>query len=641
MLISLIVSMTLIAMVVYVLKKETNILGKRYDKEYETDFTQGLGWAVWSYLWWGGCVVSMIMSFVSDDWGFSNTFILWIGTTLLFSALVAAWSVIRKERIDALYSTNKVHTPDKIFEALGVEVKDKKENENSTKAYYWVAFQGGHFCFTFTKDSKWVDIHFYNFYDCKYEHINKALMVANSINYNKRGWCCNLSMSGNETSEKPLSATLSCTFATNGSLAQIKQSLKELMELAFHIARDYCAELDEAIKKDEEKNEAFFTDRTFHNNIARIQWMKTMNKLGEETEENADSSALSVNRLVKLFDNADFGCLQSLRVVNGQEVETITDISTIKAFDIREYVRQRPDASTIESINLTFGFEHQELFVNLTKAKASTDKSLIFVVNIIRSGSELDTQMDNRIPFSSRTMMEVRLTDEDKDYWEAKYMVDEAMDLAKNGRTEELTSEQRLVIAHTNPTVQADLYWGKKFYNNHCYFQALHHFNQVFAYLKNNPNNWSTEIENLYCEICFYIGFIYNDLGMYDRAFFYLYIAQRSRIDGTQEFINCLCNMKDLGAKSYIHSQAEEVMKQMRKSEEETGRLTPLYNFLRRRYAYVLIDRGELDDAEQMLNDMIADEQDVEFARGELEYIKERRRSAEENAQTEEGEGDE
>ena len=79
----------------------------------------------------------------------------------------------------------------------------------------------------------------------------------------------------------------------------------------------------------------------------------------------------------------------------------------------------------------------------------------------------------------------------------------------------------------------------------------------------------------------------------------------------------------------------------MRKSEEETGRLTPLYNFLRRRYAYVLIDRGELDDAEQMLNDMIADEQDVEFARGELEYIKERRRSAEENAQTEEGEGDE
>jgi len=78
----------------------------------------------------------------------------------------------------------------------------------------------------------------------------------------------------------------------------------------------------------------------------------------------------------------------------------------------------------------------------------------------------------------------------------------------------------------------------------------------------------------------------------------------------------------------------------MRTSEEEAERLTPLYNFLRRRYAYVLIDRGELDDAEQMLNDMIADEQDVEFAKGELEYIKEIKRSAEENAKTKESKGD-
>ena len=238
-------------------------------------------------------------------------------------------------------------------------------------------------------------------------------------------------------------------------------------------------------------------------------------------------------------------------------------------------------------------------------------------------------------------MLEVRLTDADQDYWEAKYMVDEAMDMVKNGRTDELTNEQRLVIAHTDPSIQADLYWGKKFYNNRCYFQALYHFNSVFACLKEFPNDWDDDLHNLYCKICFYIGFIYNDLGMYDRAFYYLFTAQRIRIDGTQEFINCLCNMADVGAKGYIHDRAEEVMKQMRKSEEEAERLTPHYNFLRRRYTYVLIDRGELDDAEQMLNSMIADEEDVEFAQSELEYIKEIRRSAEEDAQTEEGEGDE
>ena len=36
----------------------------------------------------------------------------------------------------------------------------------------------------------------------------------------------------------------------------------------------------------------------------------------------------------------------------------------------------------------------------------------------------------------------------------------------------------------------------------------------------------------------------------------------------------------------------------------------------------MLIDRKELDEAEAILNEMIKDEQDVEFANGELEYIK-------------------
>lgn len=539
------------------------------------------------------------------------------------------------------YTAMNMIEPDELFKALGVEVKDKQVADDNVTTYYCVAYQGGYFYFTIKNSSNWVNLHYSNFYCCKMEYLNNALCAANSMNLKYSGWGCNISVTDGEKEERPVYATLCYGFALHERMDNNVQNLKRLMELAFHIARDFNAQLDEAIKKDEEKNEAFFTDRAFHNDIARIQWMRTMDKLGEETDENRDSSALSVNRLVRLFDNADFGCLQSLRIVCGEEMETVTDISAIEAFDIREYIRQQPDASTIESINLTFGFEYQELFMNLTKAKASTEKSLIFVVNIVRSGSELDKQMDNRIPFSCRTMLEVRLTDEDKDYWEAKYMVDEAMDLAKNGHLDELTNEQRLVVAHADPSVQTDLYWGKKFYNNRCYFQALYHFNRVFSFFRNNPNNWNEAINNLYCEVAFYIGFIYDDLGMYDRAFFYLYIAQRTRIDGTQEFVNCLCNMKDVGAKGYIHSQAEEVMTQMKKSEEEAERLTPLYNFLRRRYAYVLIDRGELDDAERMLKSMIDDEQDVEFAKGELEYLHEIRRNAEENARTEEGGGDE
>jgi hypothetical protein len=111
-------------------------------------------------------------------------------------------------------------------------------------------------------------------------------------------------------------------------------------------------------------------------------------------------------------------------------------------------------------------------------------------------------------------------------------------------------------------------------------------------------------------------------MKMYDRAFYYLWSAQvNGKISGMQEYINCLCNMKDVSVKGYIRSKAKEVTDLMNK-DEEGERLLPLYNFLRRRYAYALIDRDELDEAEEMLNEMIKGEQDLEFANGELEYIK-------------------
>ena len=102
----------------------------------------------------------MILSFFYDEWSFTNMFFLWIGTTLLFAALVAAWSVIRKERIDAMYLTNKVHTPDEIFEAIGAEVKEKLENKDYTQSNYMIAYQGGYFGFIFTEDSRWVTLLF-------------------------------------------------------------------------------------------------------------------------------------------------------------------------------------------------------------------------------------------------------------------------------------------------------------------------------------------------------------------------------------------------------------------------------------------------------------------------------------------------
>lgn len=517
------------------------------------------------------------------------------------------------------------HTPTEVFEALGVEIVEKKEDWD-----YVVAYQGGYFLFSFVKDSKWVDIYFLNFDSCKYDYFHQAQMIVNDVNMRFWGWSCCLRMSNNKTAKEPLQACLSYRYAMVGTLPQIKTLLREVMEQAFDISHYYRNTLAEDIKKKKEQDEQFFNDTAFNNKIAYLQRMKEARHMEERGEEYPESAELAIEYLIKLFDHVDFGELQCLRIIHEEQMKRMTDVEAIRNFNLREYIRNMPNATNIRNLTLVFGFEHQDLFVNLAKAKGSTERTLFFVVNVVRSGSELDALMDNRGPISSRTMMEIRLTDADKDYWEAKYMIDEAHDKVNAGKADELTDEQRLVVSYTKPGSEIALYWAKKYYNNSCYFQALFYFHQIFWHLRHLKQEWDEEQSKLYYEICYYIGFIYVDLHMYDKAFYYLYMAQSQHsIGATQEFANCLCNMNDPRAKQYLHSKINEVVEIMNKSEEEAERLMDFYLFLKRRYVYVLIEQGNYDDAETLLNQMIEREECLDFVKDELEYIKKQKEEKE------------
>lgn len=626
----LVVVIPIISMGIYILLKETTIFGKRYNDNYETDVTRKLGYKVWTFMWMFTCLLSAFFSFTRNDWGGKEFFLLVLGTTLLFVILLSIWTIIRKRSGSSECYSYLRHSPDDLFNLLGVEIMERRENGD-----YIIAYQGGYFLFSFVQDSEWVDIHFLNFDSCKYEYIHQAELIVNSVNLRYWGWSCYLRMAGDEALEKPLEASLSYRFPLAGTLPQIKVLLREVLEQAFHIAHYFRNSLAEDIKKKKDLDEEFFNDVAFNNKIAYLQRLKETHHLEERGDEFPNSSELSVDNLITLFDHVDFGKLQNLRIVREDQIEIVTNVEEIKNFDLRKYIRLQPEVLKIRNLTFIFDFDCQDLFVNLTKAKGSTENSLFFVVNVVRSGSELDALMDNRGPISSRTMMEIRMADSEKDYWEAKYMIDEANDKVNAGKSVELTDEQRLVLSYTNPVSQLALYWGKKYYNNRCYFQSLFYFNQIYWHLKNLKQEWNEEQSRLYYDVCYYIGFIYVDLNMYDKAFYYLYMAQTQHsIGATQEFANCLCNMNDPSAKQYLQSKINEVVEIMNKSEEEAERLYDFYLFLKRRYVYVLIEQGGYDEAESILIKMIENEECVEFAKDELDYIKKQREEMLKNEQT-------
>ena len=108
---------------------------------------------------------------------------------MVLIVVIAAIIMSKKERkptskeseVDGMYST--IYTPDEIFKAIGAEVKEKSENEDHTFSNYVIAYQGGYFTFTLSKNSRWMDIAYLGFERCKYEYLNKVLMVVNNLNY--------------------------------------------------------------------------------------------------------------------------------------------------------------------------------------------------------------------------------------------------------------------------------------------------------------------------------------------------------------------------------------------------------------------------------------------------------------------------
>lgn len=544
----------------------------------------------------------------------------------VFAALIIFYWCCKRD--DTPQNTIKEQTPGDIFRALGAVLHGDEEDEDGERHSYLVEYQGGFFNFVFRLNSPWVNMQYFNFKECAYEHLHKAYAAANEIHLNQSAWNCAIAMGRPREDGTPtITANLDHLFSSVGDLEQMKEELQTLLSHAFILAREFSVKLDKFIEEREEKDEKFFNDYTFNNKLATISRQLEARHTNEEVDENDTPFFLSIQQLVQLYEDVDLGCLLTLRIVQGDSVEHITDISTIMAFDVRDYIRQHEEPTALNSIVLIYEFEHQTLFVNLTKAKGSTNNTLYYIVNVVRSGDELDRFMDNRTSLSSRTMLEVHLDDEDKAVWEAKYMIDDAMDKLNNGKEGELTDEQRLVVAHTNPTIQSELYWGKKYFNHRCYYQALLHFNRVFRVILTTPyKDWEEGVKELFYDICYYIGFIYADLGMNVRACYYLNIARESnRIDYIEEFVNCICNMRDPSTLGMVVSYIKDIQEKMSANEDEIERLMPMYQFFQRRLLYLLVEYQKWNDAETQANYMIQNEMDVEFANDELEHIRKMR----------------
>lgn len=507
-------------------------------------------------------------------------------------------------------------SPEKVMHALGVEIYEKREDD-----CYLVGFQGGDFLFCFEENR--LNVMYEDLLECSYSDSIKASFVANNINTNYSVWNAYLRVGKHGNPEKPVKVCFSQLFLLIGNFDDTIHFIHLILTTAFSIGREFKEQFIQSLEQQSDLAQVMNHKDFIH----KLELSKRLMEVGNwdnYTEEMPPSNFLKVRSLSTLFDDSEFGNPLTMKVYALDESITIDKVEEIEGFDIRDFIRNHSRRDELENLSMVVTFEKQDLVIHLKKMPGSSQNTFFFMLNVMRSGTDVDVYSRNQSTVSCRATVEIRLCSRNEDYWEVKYMLDEAREKQVKNDLSSLTAEQKMLLIQMQPNIQDDLYWGIKYFNQSCWFQALFYFKRIFYNLVIKNINYKIR-EELIADICFYLGVTFFQLKMYDRAYYYLDRARQSTTLAPSEwFAECLCRMKDPLASIYVKQMLEAFNKQFENSDIPDQYFAHQI-FLKKKLIEAYINEERFRMAERYLLTMSNNEDDsgyVAMKMKEIKYLK-------------------
>lgn len=203
----------------------------------------------------------------------------------------------------------------------------------------------------------------------------------------------------------------------------------------------------------------------------------------------------------------------------------------------------------------------------------------------------------------------------------------------KYAKGKELDVDETALIAKIAPEVGWNYSWGHEAFNEKRYWDALLYLENAFYLLKEKffDDTLSDEGLDVFYHCCYLIGFCYVEMKLYQKAYYYLSLVwPLDNITYNYEYINCLVHSKDPRALQEIDDELERL--DGLKEEEFTEEISRYCCFLLRRRAYVLTDMQRLDEAEELLKELLDTDDRTEYIQGELDYIRQLREERQEKS---------
>lgn len=520
------------------------------------------------------------------------------------------------------------------LESLQCHFQVDTEGYKDSHRYYF-DYQGGHFVAVFYKPYNVFELLFLNVMDVPLRSVDEMRSVLNHFN--------NMSIYHRFFYSKDASST---DFGVHISMTcNSVDQLSGRLESFFSTRRDVCDAIDDAVKRSAENEDI---DLEIEHAIgAREMFLLQQQELAHQelkVDRTNGAEPITVGTVINTFTDRGRWRLHGIDVITDGTLTTVATNYTQYALHRALGIIMPPVGDTVSP---SFEHSHATLLVHATEHGVRKAKEKIFTISLTADGSDstslyyrVQVLLPAEIASRDRSLAKEKplrrqsysflvaydLTDPKKKLAEFDYMWKDAQ-LKDRDKNAVLTDEEELLCQLVDPSEAFSTYWGRQYISEGRYFEALRHLETVYRSYRLNYFHMNDKGREAYFDICYYIGFCYNELGLYEKAYFYLeQLRESSRLSYCMELINTVVNAGDIRSFKLIDNIyfqiANEYDGEEGLEEDAPDHVKSFINFMRRRRAYASVDYGELDHAEKEFKELLNDPESHDYAIGELAYIK-------------------
>lgn len=527
------------------------------------------------------------------------------------------------------------------------ESSHRKDDEDGSVSWtYTFTYQGGHFVLIGNTASVFVKVVLPNIASYAMSEIDSVRVVCNMVNSNMSA------LSRVEyyiaDDEKNVNINAVAGFSLMSCMPEVNDYFEKMLGLTFYARNSF----DDAMKVlSEEQSKSKASDVEVEYAMRR----REMYLLRERELHLNDSSRLDVAgsytllhviRTVIGYDNfipVKLTVVNALGEVEVKKKEDVAGYEVLQSLvNVPEDVAKaefRADWATliVTCESLDVNEPEKVILINLKKSGES-ERALYVRVMIAEEGDAIRHNVAYGTANSKAKAMSVlmafdKVTDKVKDA-EVEFMWKDMEDKRKAGAYDEMTEEQQMLLDCSIPNIRRDLYFGRKYFNEERYYDAIVHLENSFGALMACYDNITKSQRDIFNETCYLLGFCYSELQQYDRAGYYLeMVAFKSNVKYDMEYINCLVNSGDFRALDIVTDMMGKVQSVLSKYDDEgdnnMDELERYANFLLRRRCYLLVEKRRYDEAEELLRPLVNDPVNGDFALQELAYIEGMRKQQE------------